>query len=108
MDEDDLDHLIDMDPFMEQPPMGHTVWQCPPAGTQAVGAEPFAAPSPQPARLLPLLVDEPTVCTPEARKRGQLVASCETPPQIQSVKRRSCGKRPDAEGFLREACGEAY
>ena len=96
MDEDDLDHLIDMDPFMEQPPMGHTVWQCPPAGTQAVGAEPFAAPSPQPARLLPLLVDEPTVCTPEARKRGQLVASA----HLWGEARR--------RAFLREACGEAY
>ena len=99
MSADELDRLIEMDPAMVWSPAEDAAWHSAPAGSQGHGAEPVAAPSPQAARLLPVLVDEPTVLTPEARKRDQLAAMGETPPQTQLVKRRICGKKADAVGI---------
>ena len=92
---DELDRLIEMDPDMEQPPVEDTVGQSPAAWSQGGGSEPFAAPSPQVARLLPRAVGQPLMDTPAARKRDQLVALAETPPKTQPVKRRICGKMAD-------------
>ena len=50
------------------------------------------------ARPLPLALDEESVCTPAAKKRDQLEALLETPPQTLQVKRRICGKRADTAG----------
>ena len=86
---DELDRLIEMDPHMVQRPVEDTVGQSAAAWSQRGGAEPFAEPSPQAARLLPLRMDESTVRTLDARKRDQLVASELTPPQAQLVKRTS-------------------
>ena len=58
------DRLIDIDPAMVQPLVEDAVWQSAPAGPLPPGAEPFAAPSSQAARLLPLRMEESTVCTP--------------------------------------------
>ena len=57
----------------------------------------FAAPAPQAVRLLAPSVGEATVRAPESRKREPAVDE-ETPPQTPVVKRRICGKRPDAAG----------
>ena len=99
MSGDELDRLIDMDPDLEQPPVEDTVGQSPAAWSQGGGSEPFAEPSPQVARLLPLAGDQPLMDTPAARKRDQLVALAETPPKTQPVKRRICGKTADAKGM---------
>ena len=45
-------------------PSSQAVWQSAPAEPLPPGAEPFAAPSSQAARLLPLRMEESTVCTP--------------------------------------------
>ena len=63
------------------------------------GSEPFAEPSPQVARLLPLAVDQPLMGTPAARMRDQLLALAETPPKTQPVKRRIRGQQPDDKGM---------
>ena len=59
----------------------------------------FAAPAPQAVRLLAPSVDEATVRAPESRKREQALTLWETPLQTPVVKRRICGKRPDAAGI---------
>ena len=99
MSGDELDRLIEMAPDMEQPPVEDTVGQSPAAWSQGGGSEPFAEPSPQVARLLPLSMDQPLMDTPEARKRDQLVALAETPPKTQPVKRRISGKKADVNGM---------
>ena len=99
MSGDELDRLIEMAPDMEQPPVEDTVGQSPAAWSQGGGSEPFAEPSPQVARLLPLSMDQPLMDTPEARKRDQLVALAETPPKTQPVKRRISGKKADDKGM---------
>ena len=100
MSGDELDRLIEMDPDMEQPPVEDTVGQSPAAWSQGGGSEPFAEPSPQVARLLPLVADQPLMDTPAARKRGELVVLAVTPPKTQPVTRRIRGTQPDDEGML--------
>ena len=99
---DELEPLIQMDPDMEQPPVEDTVGQSPAAWSQGGGSEPFAAPSPQVARQLPLAEDQPLMETPAARKRDQLLALAETPAQTQPVKRRICRKTADDKGMYVE------
>ena len=99
MSGDELDRLIEMAPDMEQPPVEDTVGQSPAAWSQGGGSEPFAEPSPQVARLLPLSLDQPLMDTPEARKRDQLEALAETPPKPQPVRRRISGKKADVKGM---------
>ena len=95
---DELDRLIEMDPDMEQPPVEATVGQSPAARPQGGGAEPFAEPSSHVDRLVSLPLYEPLMDTPAARKRAHLGAPALTPPKTQLVKRRICGKKPDAKG----------
>ena len=99
MSGDELDRLIEMAPDMEQPPVEDTVGQSPAAWSQGGGSEPFAEPSPQVARLLPLSMDQPLMDTPEARKRDQLEAVAETPPKMELVRRRISGKQADGKGL---------
>ena len=99
MSGDELDRLIDMDPSTTQACMEDEFLQSAVACSQAAGAEPFAAPAPQAVRLLAPSVDEATVRAPESRKREQALTLWETPPQTPVVKRRICGKRPDAAGI---------
>ena len=73
-----------------QSPVGDTFSQCASAGSQLTSAEPFAAPSPQAARVLPLAVDSPAVCTPATGQHAILAVMSETPVQKQLAKRRVC------------------
>ena len=81
-----MGRLIDIYPVMDQPYVDDTVGQSPAAWSQGGGSEPFAEPPPQVARLLPLVVDQPLMDMPAARKRDELVALAVTPPKTQPVK----------------------
>ena len=98
MSDDELDRLTDMEPSTAQAGARPDFAEPFAALSQPDGAERFAAPSPMAARLLPLTLDESSVCTPAAKERDQREALQETPPQMLQVKRRIGGRRADTAG----------